>query len=153
MTAGPVATRQLQQNIKTGILPRLNLISLILYIVYLIQEVPLQRQHHHIKLLFNMGDSVDYTKINLRKFRHEFTQLKDSLNSGNVYEIVDRGKPLAYLIPSEYNVKLKRKNIKGKEDFPGIVNNLFGCAKSVGSPTKLDYKKEYLKRLKRKYNV
>lgn len=39
--------------------------------------------------MFNM--SKNYKKINLRDFRHKFTQLKDSFTSGEIYDVFENG--------------------------------------------------------------
>jgi antitoxin (DNA-binding transcriptional repressor) of toxin-antitoxin stability system len=41
----------------------------------------------------------DYTKINLRDFRHNLTQVKDSLSSGEMFEVLEKGSPIGYFIP------------------------------------------------------
>ncbi len=99
---------------------------------------------------------MEYKKINLRKFRHNLTQLKDSLNAGQAYEVIDRGKTLAYFIPSKYDVKVKVK-VKEREDkdqkeYEKAIKDLIGCVKMSEEEKKnFDYKKEYRKALEEKY--
>lgn len=49
----------------------------------------------------------EYTKINLRDFRHNLTQLKDSIEAGMIYQITEKGSPLAYFIPVQYDIDVK----------------------------------------------
>lgn len=51
----------------------------------------------------------DYKKINLRDFRHKFTQLKDSIASGQIYEVIEKGNSLGYFVPKNYEVIVKNK--------------------------------------------
>lgn len=96
--------------------------------------------------------SNTYEKINLRKFRHEFTQLKDSISAGQVFQVVEKSLVLGYFIPARYqfkilnksNTKLSRQNLLNlrgiyKEDMP-LNNNK-------------DYKDHYRKILKKKYKI
>ena len=46
----------------------------------------------------------EYTKINLRDFRHNLTQLKDSL-----VRIYEKGIPIGCYIPEQYEVKIESK--------------------------------------------
>ena len=94
---------------------------------------------------------MKYQKINLRKFRHNLTQLKDSLNAGQAYEVIDRGKTLAYFIPSDYDIKIEKK-ISVEKDYKKILNDAIGCVKMSKEDKKnFDYKKEYRKALEEKY--
>ncbi len=94
---------------------------------------------------------MKYKKINLRKFRHSLTQLKDSLNAGQAYEVIDRGKTLAYFIPSDYQIEVKKKDIK-QQDYEKFIKSLFGCVKMSEEKKKnFDYEKEYRKALEKKY--
>ena len=93
---------------------------------------------------------MEYKKINLRKFRHNLTQLKDSLASGQAYEVVDRGQPLAYFIPADYDVVVEKKN--SKKDVKKILNDAIGCVKMTDEEKKnFDYKKEYRKAMEKKH--
>lgn len=92
-----------------------------------------------------------YKKINLRKFRHNLTQLKDSLNAGQAYEVIDRGKTLAYFIPSDYDVKIEKKRSVQK-DYKKILKDAIGCVKMSEEDKKsFDYEKEYRKALEERY--
>jgi len=71
---------------------------------------------------------MEYKKINLRKFRHNLTQLKDSLEAGQAYEVLERGKPLAYFIPAKYNVKVDDEEEKQKR-YEKATKELFGIIK------------------------
>lgn len=93
---------------------------------------------------------MEYKKINLRKFRHNLTQLKDSLASGQAYEVVERGQPLAYFIPADYEVIVEKKN--SKKDVRKILNDAIGCVKMTDETKKsFDYKKEYRKAMEEKH--
>jgi len=93
---------------------------------------------------------MEYKKINLRKFRHNLTQLKDSLASGQAYEVVERGQPLAYFIPVDYKVTLEKKN--SKKDVKRILNDAVGCIKMRENKKKsFDYEKEYRKAMEEKH--
>ncbi len=95
---------------------------------------------------------MEYKKINLRKFRHNLTQLKDSLNAGQAYEVIDRGKTLAYFIPSKYDVKVKEREDKDQKEYEKAIKDLIGCVKMSEEEKKnFDYKKEYRKALEEKY--
>lgn len=93
---------------------------------------------------------MEYKKINLRKFRHNLTQLKDSLESGQAYEVIERGQPLAYFIPADYKVTLEKKN--SKKDVKKILNNAVGCVRMSEDKKKMfDYEKEYRKAMEEKH--
>jgi len=95
---------------------------------------------------------MEYKKINLREFRHNLTQLKDSLNAGQAYEVIDRGKTLAYFIPSKYDVKVKEREDKDQKEYEKAIKDLIGCVKMSEEEKKnFDYKKEYRKALEEKY--
>jgi antitoxin (DNA-binding transcriptional repressor) of toxin-antitoxin stability system len=93
---------------------------------------------------------MEYKEINLRKFRHNLTQLKDSLASGQAYKVIERGQPLAYFIPVEYKVMLEKKN--SEKDVKKILNDAVGCVKMSGAKKKtFDYEKEYRKAMEEKH--
>jgi antitoxin (DNA-binding transcriptional repressor) of toxin-antitoxin stability system len=93
---------------------------------------------------------MEYKKINLRKFRHNLTQLKDSLASGQAYEVIDRGQPLAYFIPVEYEVVVEKKN--SKRDVKKILSSATGCvAMSEAKKKTFDHDKEYRKAMEEKH--
>lgn len=95
--------------------------------------------------------NTQYKKINLRNFRHNLTQLKDSLNAGQAYEVIDRGKTLAYFIPSDYEVKIQKKK-KSNEDIEKILKEAIGCVPMSEKKKKsFDYDKEYRKTLEKKH--
>ena len=89
----------------------------------------------------------NYEKINLRKFRHNLSQLKDSLSAGQIYEVIERGKTFAYFVPSTYDIKITKKEVK-REEISKILKDSIGCVKTKKY---LDYKKQYLKDLRKKY--
>ncbi len=93
-----------------------------------------------------------YKKINLRDFRYNLTQLKDSLNAGQAYEVIDRGQTLAYFIPPRYKIKLIEKKKLSKEDFKKILEDAIGCVKMTEKEKRnFDYDKEYRKAMERKH--
>ena len=95
---------------------------------------------------------IKYKKINLRDFRHNLTQLKDSLNAGQAYEVIDRGKTLAFFIPSDYEIIISRKEEKKQKEFEKKMKDLFGCVKmSKEEKENFDYKKVYRKMLEDEY--
>ena len=61
--------------------------------------------------MLNFMLNMEYKKINLRNFRHNLTQVKDSLNAGQAYEVLERGKTIAYFIPAEYKVEIRKKEM------------------------------------------
>ncbi|HOK59574.1 MAG TPA: hypothetical protein PK432_01185 [Candidatus Dojkabacteria bacterium] len=95
--------------------------------------------------------NIEYKKINLRDFRQNLTQLKDSLNAGQAYEVIDRGKTLAYFIPSEYEVKVNKKT-KSTEEIERILTEAIGCVHMSEKKKKtFDYDKEYRKAMEKKH--
>ena len=95
--------------------------------------------------------NIQYKKINLRNFRQNLTQLKDSLNAGQAYEVIDRGKTLAYFIPSEYEVKVNKKT-KSTEEIERILTEAIGCVHMSEKKKKtFDYDKEYRKAMEKKH--
>ena len=95
--------------------------------------------------------NIEYKKINLRNFRQNLTQLKDSLNAGQAYEVIDRGKTLAYFIPSEYEVKVNKKT-KSAEEIERILTEAIGCVHMSEKKKKtFDYDKEYRKAMEKKH--
>ncbi len=105
-----------------------------------------------LNLMLNMGNK-DYTKINLRDFRHNLSQLKDSLSYGQVYEITEKGKSLAYFIPSSYEVKLEKKKSTTKEILELIDQISQSIPKEIKDRLDKDgtYKKLYHEELDKKY--
>lgn len=94
----------------------------------------------------------EYKKINLRDFRHNLTQLKDSLNAGQIYEVIDRGETLAYFIPPEYEIKLSKDTSLNSAKVENVLENAIGCVKMSEKEKKnFDYKKEYGKYLRDRY--
>ena len=95
--------------------------------------------------------NIEYKKINLRNFRQNLTQLKDSLNAGQAYEVIDRGKTLAYFIPSEYEVNIDKKT-KSTEEIERILTEAIGCVHMSEKKKKtFDYDKEYRKAMEKKH--
>ncbi len=95
---------------------------------------------------------MEYKKINLRNFRHNLTQLKDSLNAGQAYEVIDRGRTFAYFIPSEYQISITNKDDKLQEEYREKISSLFGCVKMSEKKKKnFDYDKEYRKAMEKKH--
>lgn len=90
-----------------------------------------------------------YTKINLRDFRHNLTQLKDSIEAGVIYEVAEKGSPLAYFIPVQYNIKIEKNNKDlTQESFKKALNLPVGTFKLSKD---VDYKEEYRRLLEKKY--
>jgi antitoxin (DNA-binding transcriptional repressor) of toxin-antitoxin stability system len=93
---------------------------------------------------------MEYKKINLRKFRHNLTQLKDSLDAGQAYEVIDRGKSLAYFIPSSFEIETKKKT--PHKDINKILEDAIGCVKMTEEEKKsFDPDAIYRKALEDKY--
>jgi len=84
-------------------------------------------------------------------FRHNLTQLKDSLSAGQAYEVIDRGKTLAFFIPSDYKIEIeviKKPDI----NYLKILNDAIGCVQMSEKKKKnFDYKIEYRKALEKEY--
>lgn len=100
--------------------------------------------------MFNM--KKDYTKIKLRDFRHNLTQLKDSLASGEVYEVVDHGKVLAYFVPPNYEIKAKKKRGLTQEEHSKIIRDAMSSIKLKDEiKDEKDYAEAYRKLLIKKY--
>lgn len=93
----------------------------------------------------------DYTKIKLRDFRKNLTQLKDSLAAGEIYEVVERGRPLGYFVSTDYEIKKKKTASMNKTLYDLLKNTepieLKDEIKHVGS----DYMKGYRILLEKKY--
>ena len=97
--------------------------------------------------MLNFLLNMEYKKINLRKFRQELTQVKDS---GQAYEVLERGKPLAYFIPATYQVNIKKKT--SKKEYEKILNDLIGAVKMTEEEKKnFDPDAIYRKALEEKY--
>lgn len=93
----------------------------------------------------------DYTKINLRNFRHNLTHLKDAIDSGVVFEVVKKGETFGYFVPAKYEIEIKeKKEERDVEGFQKAFKEALGCAKQEGDEN-FDYKKEYMKLLEKKY--
>ncbi|HKM20309.1 MAG TPA: hypothetical protein VJY47_03795 [Candidatus Dojkabacteria bacterium] len=91
----------------------------------------------------------EYTKINLRDFRHNLTQLKDSLQAGMIYEVTEKGSPLAYFIPTQYDIQVKEsKKGLSQESFIKALNMKGG---NFNIPKDGNYKKEYRRLLEEEY--
>lgn len=100
--------------------------------------------------MLNFLLNMEYKKINLRKFRHNLTQLKDSLEAGQAYEVLERGKPLAYFIPADYKIDVKKGTTK--KDVSKILDNAIGCVNMTEKEKEtFDYDSEYRKALEEKY--
>ena len=97
--------------------------------------------------MLNFLLNMEYKKINLRKFRQELTQVKDS---GQAYQVLERGKPLAYFIPTKYQVDIKKKT--SQKDYEKILNDLIGVVKMTNEEKKnFDPDEIYRKALEDKY--
>lgn len=91
----------------------------------------------------------EYTKINLRDFRHNLTQLKDSIEAGMIYQVTEKGSPLAYFIPVQYDIDVKTSK-KGltQETFVKALNSKEG---KFDIPKNGNYKKRYRELLEEEY--
>lgn len=96
--------------------------------------------------------NIDYTKINLRDFRHNLTQLKDSLASGEMYEVLEKGSPLGYFIPAQFDIKVKRKKDISQKKFREAI---LGLAEGIEFKDEVkdckDYEEAYRRLLEKKY--
>lgn len=93
----------------------------------------------------------DYTKIKLRDFRKNLSQLKDSLAVGEVFQVIERGKPFAYFVPAEYEVKLKKKKVS-KGEYSEIISEAIGSIKLDDEVKRTgDYMETYRKEMIKKY--
>lgn len=70
-------------------------------------------------------DNKDFTKINLRDFRYNLSQLKDALAKGEVFQVIERGNPIAYFISAKYEIELKNKKIS-QEVYKKLLNEIKG---------------------------
>jgi hypothetical protein len=93
--------------------------------------------------------NTNYKKINLRNFRHNLTQLKDSFAAGQIYEVEEKGDLLGYFVPKGYTFILKKEVFDSNESERDFVKSLRGKFE-LKEPTD-DYKKLYHKLLVKKY--
>ena len=69
----------------------------------------------------------DYTRINLRDFRQNLTKVKDSLASGQAYEVMERNISLGYLIPTKgFKVTKEKEEKMTHEEFIELVKGMIG---------------------------
>lgn len=69
----------------------------------------------------------DYTKISLRDLRQNLTQVKDSLASGQAYEIMGRGVSLGYILPTKgYKITKEQERKMTHEEFVELVKSMMG---------------------------
>ncbi len=95
---------------------------------------------------------MEYKKINLRKFRHNLTQLKDSLANGQAYKVIERGKPLAYFIPVDYKIKISKKENNKQKQYEKATKELFNAVGFTEEQKRnFDYEKEYRKAMEEKH--
>lgn len=88
---------------------------------------------------------MEYKKINLRDFRNNVTQLRES---GQAYTILKKGVPFAYFIPAEYEVRVSKKKVT-QEKFCRILDDI--AANRTELKEEGDYKEVYRKLLEKKY--
>jgi len=94
----------------------------------------------------------NYTKINLRNFRHNLTRVKDSLTSGQMYEVLEKGSPIGYFIPAQFDIKISKKKEISQEEFRKIVLRLINSTELRDEVKDCkDYDKAYRKLLEKKY--
>jgi len=89
-----------------------------------------------------------YTKINLRDFRHNLTQLKDSMVEGEVYRVYEKGTPLAYIIPEGYDIDLNTEQEKRVKAFKESLSMPTG---RVNRPKDFDADREIEKIFQERY--
>jgi antitoxin (DNA-binding transcriptional repressor) of toxin-antitoxin stability system len=101
--------------------------------------------------MFNM-ENKDYKKINLRNFRHNLTQVKDSLSSGEMYEVLEKGNPVGYFIPAHFDIAVSKKKSTSKQELKKAILSL---SKGIEFKDEVkeckDYKEAYRKLLEKKY--
>jgi len=92
---------------------------------------------------------MEYKKINLRDFRNNLTQLRDS---GQAYTIFKKGILFAYFIPSEYEVKITKKNVSRRR-FTEILDSMTSHGVEFKDEVRGEdsYKDAYRKLLEKKY--
>jgi len=102
--------------------------------------------------MFNMKKDKPYKKINLRNFRHNLTQVKDSLTSGEMYEVLEKGNPVGYFIPAHFDIKITKKKDISQKEWEDLVRSLAGAFefKDEVKDSK-NYKDAYRKLLEKKY--
>jgi antitoxin (DNA-binding transcriptional repressor) of toxin-antitoxin stability system len=95
----------------------------------------------------------DYTKINLREFRQNLSQVKDSLASGQAYELMERGVSLGYLVPVKgFKITEEKKKKMTQEEWVEFVHSLIGCAELKDEIKDVDdYMEGYRILLEKKY--
>jgi len=90
----------------------------------------------------------EYTKINLRDFRHNLTQLKDSIEAGTVFEIYEKNVPIFICASRHYELKPLTEDEQTPEEFDEILAMPVEKSKL---PNDFDVDKEYRKLLEQKY--
>lgn len=100
----------------------------------------------------------EYKNINLRDFRHNFTQLKDALANGEIYQVIEKGNALGFFVPANYGVEVKEIQTDKSELFINLLRSiresveLNDDAKELSKTYGNDYKKIYHKLLDKKYS-
>lgn len=89
-----------------------------------------------------------YTKINLRDFRHNLTQLKNSMVEGEVYRVYEKGTPLAYIIPEGYDIDLDIEQEKRAKAFKDSLSMPTG---RIERPSNFEADREIKKIILEKY--
>lgn len=92
----------------------------------------------------NMNKStVKYKKINAREFRHRFSVVKDSLLAGQAYQVTFKNLPLAYVIPAQHDISVKKRTKTSKKEFAKLTAQLSGSfdLKTRGKNHKEIYRK------------
>lgn len=95
----------------------------------------------------------DYTKINLRELRQNLSRVKDSLASGQAYEVMQRGISLGYILPLKgYKIEKEKGSEMSKIEWNELVDRLQGCAELKDEiKDEKDYMVGYRKLLEKKY--
>ncbi len=97
--------------------------------------------------------NLEYKKINLRDFRHNFTQLKDSFSNGQIYEVIEKGSSIGYFVPSDYEIVATKKKKVTNEDFKNLIREIgdLNIALNTKDQSRTDYMNIYREALERKY--
>lgn len=87
--------------------------------------------------------TIKYKKINAREFRHRFSVVKDSLLAGQAYQVTFKNLPLAYVIPAQHEISVKKKKKTSRRAFCKLTDELTGSfdLKTTGKDHKEVYKK------------
>lgn len=91
-------------------------------------------------------NNIEYKKINLREFRHNLTQLKDS-----PIAIYERGIHIGYYIPKQYDIEVVTGQEKKREGLKEALKLPLGHLKSQKNKN-IDVNKEFKKLMIEKHS-